>query len=104
MDMSTGTFRCEHCSSELRQTFAGGGEVGDDGDRRHHVMAMKDLLSKVEAQCKPITDQLARIQGAIDLWWKPCFCVVQGVHSKVYFCPRCQLMRLCTQPVLTGNQ
>lgn len=65
MDMSTGTFRCEHCSTELRQTFGGGGEMGDEGARRRHVIAMKDLLSRVETQCKPIMDQLARIQGLL---------------------------------------
>ena len=74
MDMSTGTFRCEHCHCELRQTFGGGAEMGDEGDRRRHVVAMKDLLSRIETQCKPIMEQLSRIQGAMCIIRKRCVC------------------------------
>ncbi len=63
MDFTTGAFHCEHCGSELRHTFGGGGVMGDEGARRKHVAAMKGLLSSMESQCKPIIDQLTRIKG-----------------------------------------
>ncbi|XP_075263535.1 uncharacterized protein LOC142355166 [Convolutriloba macropyga] len=62
IDFMTSRFRCEDCSTELEQALGSSGETGDDEQRRARKQALQKLKSRMEAQLKPLMDQLKAVK------------------------------------------
>jgi transcription initiation factor IIE alpha subunit len=82
LDPLDGSFRCEHCKAELREHVEGPqtGGAGANGtltSRRERQAFYKDLQARLEAQLRPLHEQLERLRGTappdhgnLQDWWQ----------------------------------
>ncbi|KAL5726069.1 hypothetical protein ACHQM5_009140 [Ranunculus cassubicifolius] len=78
ISVEDGSFRCESCRSELvaeTDKFAADEGDADDNARRRRREKLKEMLEKMEAQLKPLTEQLNRVKelpppdfGTLQAW------------------------------------
>mmetsp|Transcript_688 Transcript_688/g.2063 ORF Transcript_688/g.2063 Transcript_688/m.2063 type:complete len:358 (+) Transcript_688:282-1355(+) len=62
IDFMTSKFRCEDCSTDLEQALGSSGETGDDDQRRARKQTLKRLQSRMEAQLKPLLEQVKAVK------------------------------------------
>ncbi|KAK9804318.1 hypothetical protein WJX72_006377 [[Myrmecia] bisecta] len=62
IDLTDGLFHCERCGAVLQAALGRGGEVGDEASRRQRRADLKNLQARMDAQLKPLTDQVARVK------------------------------------------
>ncbi|KAM3380305.1 hypothetical protein BC332_09818 [Capsicum chinense] len=85
-------FHCESCNGELvaesDKLASQGNADGDDNDRRRRREKLEDMLHRVEAQLKPLMDQLARVKdlpapefGSLQAWEVHANAVARGAHG-----------------------
>ncbi|KAK4735961.1 hypothetical protein R3W88_010222 [Solanum pinnatisectum] len=85
-------FHCESCNGELvaesDKLASQGTTDGDDNDRRRRREKLEDMLHRVEAQLKPLMDQLARVKdlpapefGSLQAWEVRANAVARGANG-----------------------
>ncbi|KAH0687522.1 hypothetical protein KY285_018098 [Solanum tuberosum] len=85
-------FHCESCNEELvaesDKLASQGTTDGDDNDRRRRREKLEDMLHRVEAQLKPLMDQLARVKdlpapefGSLQAWEVRANAVARGANG-----------------------
>lgn len=85
-------FHCESCNGELvaesDKLASQGSTDGDDNDRRRRREKLEDMLHRVEAQLKPLMDQLARVKdlpapefGSLQAWEVRANAVARGANG-----------------------
>ncbi|XP_059309263.1 uncharacterized protein LOC132633304 [Lycium barbarum] len=85
-------FHCESCNGELvaesDKIASQGSADGDDNDRRRRREKLEDMLHRVEAQLKPLMDQLARVKdlpapefGSLQAWELRANAVARGANG-----------------------
>lgn len=86
------SFHCESCNGELvaesDKLASQGTADGDDNDRRKRREKLEDMLHRVEAQLKPLMDQLARVKdlpapefGSLQAWEARANAVARGANG-----------------------
>ncbi|KOM33106.1 hypothetical protein LR48_Vigan01g266200 [Vigna angularis] len=87
-------FHCESCDGQLEveidKIAAQDGGDGDDNARRRRREKLKDMLQKMEAQLKPLMDQLSRVKdlpvpefGSLQAWEARANAVVRAASGDI---------------------